>query len=502
MNLAKRLIGNAEKYGESHAFIFRGQPVSFIQLKRSSLKLANSLKNLGVQKGDKVAVYLPNCPQYIYAYAALWSIGATIVPLDYMLTEEELASCLSHSGTKLLVTKQKTQLSLDSLKARCPDLKDIALCDQEAGKFLSFDKLIGNGAEEELPADIKDEDYACIFYTSGTTGRPKGVLINYRQVGAPHLAMRHFVGLCDQDTALCALPLSHLGGLVFLQSMIFLGSKMILMERFNPVEFLKNIQEQKVNCFWLVPPMYYAILQLKEFEKFDLSGLKWIVVFGAPSSPDQLRRFHKYCPGADFVNGWGMTETQGPAIVIPRGSTKIESIGLPAPWMEVKVFDESDKEVPQGEIGEIVIRSWVVTDGYYKDPEATTRVKRNGWFHTGDLGRVDRDGYFYIVGRKREMIKVGGELVFEPEVEFAIHKHPDVAEVAVIGVADKLRGEVPKAIIAMKEGKSITDQEMRQFCKKQLAHFKIPRYFEFAPSLPKNRAGKIDKTSLRGELNR
>jgi acyl-CoA synthetase (AMP-forming)/AMP-acid ligase II len=229
----------------------------------------------------------------------------------------------------------------------------------------------------------------------------------------------------------------------------------------------------------------------------DLSSLRWIVSFGASSSPDALRRFHQYCPKAMFFNGWGLTETNAPTTVIPKGSKKIESVGRPAPWIEVKIFDEGDKEVPQGKIGEIVVRGWVVTDGYYKDPEATAQALRNGWFHTGDLGRFDEEGDLYIVGRIKEMIKVGGEIVFEPEIENAIYKHPDVAEVAAIGIPDKLRGEVPKAFVVLKEGSTLSHDDLRYFLREHLAHFKIPHYFEFLGSLPKTRTGKTNKESLR-----
>jgi acyl-CoA synthetase (AMP-forming)/AMP-acid ligase II len=314
--------------------------------------------------------------------------------------------------------------------------------------------------------------------------------------------MEFFVDLSAKDTIICALPLSHLGGLVYLQNNIAYGITVVLMERFVPVEFLKNIQNYKITCFWLVPSMYYAILQLKEFETYDLSSLRWIVSFGASSSPDALRRFNQYCPQAHFFNGWGLTETNAPTVVLPMDSKKIESIGRPAPWIEVKIFDETDKEVSLGKVGEIVVRSWVVTDGYYKDPELTAQTIRNGWFHTGDLGRFDAEGDLYIVGRKKEMIKVAGEIVFEPEVEAVVHKHPDVSEVAVIGVLDKLRGEVPKAFVVLKEGKKVSEEDLRYFCREHLAHFKIPHYFEFKQALPKNRVGKIDKESLRGSLNR
>ena len=192
-----------------------------------------------------------------------------------------------------------------------------------------------------------------------------------------------------------------------------------------------------------------------------------------------------------------MTETNAPTCVIPIGSKKVESVGRPPPWIEVKVFDENGQESSYGQVGEIVVRGWVVTDGYYKDPEATALAIRNGWFYTGDLGRIDSEGYLYIVGRKKEMIKVGGEIVFEPEVEAAIHKHHDIVEVAVVGLPDKLRGEIPKAFVVLKADSDLKEEELRYFCREHLAHFKIPHYFAFVKDLPKNRAGKIDKEKLR-----
>jgi acyl-CoA synthetase (AMP-forming)/AMP-acid ligase II len=243
--------------------------------------------------------------------------------------------------------------------------------------------------------------------------------------------------------------------------------------------------------------MYYAFLQLKEFETFDLSSLRWVVIFGAPSSPDAIRRFHQHCPKALLYHGWGLTETNAPTTVIPPGSPKIESVGRPAPWIEVKILDDSGKELPRAQIGQIVVRGWIVSDGYYKNPELTKETFKSGWFYTGDLGKIDQEGDLYIMGRIKEMIKVAGEIVFEPEVEAAIHKHPAVAEVAVIGVLDKLRGEVPKAFVVLKEGQTLSEEELRYFCRQHLAHFKIPHYFEFPDSLPKNRTGKVEKEKLR-----
>ena len=502
MDIANLLETKAKEHPDKPAVIFRDQPVNFRQLRDYSFRLADSLNKLGIQKGDKVAIYLPNWPEYIYSYLAIWCLGATAVPLDFMLTEDELVSCISHSEVKILIAKTNANLSVSKITENCPSLRIIVLCQDKIEGFLSCAELLEKGSDKVPEAKIEDKDYAIIFYTSGTTGRPKGVLVNYLQLGAPIKAIEYFVGKdwIKEYTTLCALPFSHLGGLIYIQATVLAGIKFVLMERFMPVELLKNIQNHKVNFFWLVPSMYYALLQLKEFETFDLSPLRWIVIFGAPSSADVMRRFHTYCPEAKLFHGWGLTETNAPTAVIPPDSPKLESVGLPAPWIEVKIFDDNDKELSVGQVGEIVVRSWAVTDGYYKDPQLTREVMRNGWFHTGDLGRFDAEGYLYIVGRKKEMIKVAGEIVFEPEVEVALHKHEDIAEVAVVGVADKLRGEVPKAYVVLKEGKTLSEEDLRYFSRQHLAHFKIPHYFEFVPALPKNRTGKIDKEKLRAKV--
>jgi acyl-CoA synthetase (AMP-forming)/AMP-acid ligase II len=456
--------------------IFKDQSITFRELSETSFRLANNLKGLGLAKGDRAAIYLPNWPQYVYSYTAIFCCGATAVPLDFMLTQDEIISCVAHSEAKVLIVKPKTGVSLQSIKDACPSLKEIIVCGESTGPFVSFEELSQQGNAEFPGASVEDKDYAIIFYTSGTTGKPKGVLVNYAQLNAPPKAMVYFVDVKESDTSMCALPFSHLGGLIYIQTGITYGHSFVLMERFIPSEFLKLAEAHHVDWFWLVPSMYYALLQLKEFESFDLSHLRWIVTFGASSSPDALRRFHQYCPQADLLNGWGMTETNAPTVVLRRGSNKIESIGRPVPWIEMKIFDDTDKEVRQGEVGEIAVKGWTVTDGYYKDPELTGEAMRGGWFHTGDLGRVDAEGDFYIAGRKKEMIKVAGEIVFEPEVEAILQKHPAVAEVAVVGAQDTLRGEVPKAFIAVKAGSSVAEEALRQFCRQHLAHYKIPHY--------------------------
>ncbi|MBI3990669.1 MAG: acyl--CoA ligase, partial [Candidatus Omnitrophica bacterium] len=378
MNVAELLETKAKALSDKAAIIFKDQTITFSQLRDYSFRLADSLKKQGIKRGDKVAIYLPNWPEYIYSYLAVWCCGATAVPLDFMLTGDELVSCLVHSEAKMLVAKHKANISLAGLKEKCPELNKIVICHEEIEGALSFEQLLEKGENKYSDTGIQDKDYAIIFYTSGTTGKPKGVLINYLQLEAPPEAMVHFVDFNDKDILLCALPFSHLGGLIYLQNCISFGLTVTLMERFIPVEFLKNIQKFRITCFWIVPSMYYALLQLKEFENYDLSSIRWMVIFGAPSSPDALRRFYQFCPKAHVLNGWGLTETNAPTTVIPLGSKKVESVGKVAPWIELKIFGDNDKELPLGEVGEIAVKGWVVTDGYYKDPQTTAEAMRAG----------------------------------------------------------------------------------------------------------------------------
>ena len=497
MDVASVLINTTKKFHSKPAIIFRDQPISFLALCDNVFKLANGLLKSGIKKSDKAAIYLPNCPEYVYSYLALFSLGVTVVPLDYMLTEDELASCLSHCQAKLLIAKEKEALSLENLKKRVPGLENIIVLEKSKSNFKLFQDVLNSARPLPVEIEINDRDPALIMYTSGTTGSPKGILLNYKHLDGSPKAMEYFVDLTDKDVKISALPLSHSAGLIYIQNCICYGITLVLMERFQPLEFLKNIQKYKVTCFHLVPSMYYAILHLKEFESFDLSSLRWLVVFGAPSDPHSLRRFQQYCPQAHLLNGWGLTETCPPNTVIPLGSKKIESVGKPAPWVEIRIVGEEDNELPQGQVGEIVISGWVVMEGYYQDPKTTSEVIKNGWFHTGDLGRFDQEGFLYIVGRKKDMIKVSGEIVYSFEVENVLLKHPAIQEAAVIGMPDKLRGELVKAFVVSKKALEVKPEDIRSFCRQHLAHFKVPHEVEFRDSLPKTPSGKIQKEKLR-----
>ncbi|MFC1658089.1 class I adenylate-forming enzyme family protein [Candidatus Omnitrophota bacterium] len=494
MEVARLLNNAAKKNPHKNAIIFEGKSISFSQLRDLVFCLANGLEALGLEKDVKVAVYLPNIPEYIYSYFAVYSIGAVIVPLDFSFTQAELESLIRHSDAEILIAQEKKDIDLKALKENL-GLKQIVLLGDHQD-FINFSDLIKKNPCREPEAEISDADHSTIFYTSGSTGHPKGVLWNYRHLDSPAKAVEYFLHLSGEDTMLCPIPFSHAAGLVFALFMLYFRFTLVVQKRFSPLESLKDIERHGIVFICLVPSMYIAMLSIKEFKKFHLKSLKYAVVFGAPSSPMLLRRFHQACPEAHLLNGWGMTETSPPNAVTPLGSQKIESIGKPIPWLEVRICEEGGRSMPAGEIGELAVRGWPVMLGYYKEPELTKRVIRDGWFYTGDSARIDSEGFIYIVGRKNEMIKVAGERVHAPEIEDVIHRRPEVSEVAVIGVADKLRGEVPKAFLVLKKGKKITENELRYFCREHLAHFKIPHYFEFRDSLPKTRSGKIDKASL------
>ncbi|HLF17991.1 MAG TPA: AMP-binding protein [Candidatus Omnitrophota bacterium] len=492
MFIKEFLEKSVTRFADKMALVFKGKEVTFQQLKERSLKLANALSERGVSKADKIAIYLPNCPEYVYSYLACLYLGGVAVPLDFMLKEDELTSCLEHCEAKVLIAMPRNEVELEKIKQNLPSLETVILCADIEG-------LIAQAQSDVPQADIKDSDPSLIMYTSGTTGRPKGILLNYKHLEGSPAAMDHFVDLSNKDIKICAIPLSHIGGFIYIQNCIQFGITLILMDRFNPFEFLSLVQQHHVTCFHIVPPMYNALLTLKEIERFNLSSLRWVVVFGAPSSPEIMARFHKYCPNARLLNGWGMTETCPPNTVTPLDSDNITSVGKPAPNCKIKIVDDDGQEVTLGQVGEIVISGWIVMDGYYKDPEATAEVKKRDGLYTGDLGRFDEKGFLYIVGRKKEMIKVGGQIVYAPEVEAALYKHEAVAECAVVGVPDRMKGEAVKAYVVLKEGMNVSPEEIRYFARQHLANFKVPHTIELRLDLPKNRTGKVDKGLLKQE---
>jgi len=497
MNVKELLVKQIAAYPEKPAIIFEGQHITFAQLKEPSFRLANYLYGVRIRKPDRVALFLSNIPEAVYSYIAVFCAGLTLVPLDFMLTEEEIIDILNHCEAKILITQPKKDINLMNIKNACSSLKEIIVCKERVRGCLLWDEVLAHSVDTEPKVELKDSDISSLFYTSGSTGNPKGVMLSYKHLDNPVDTIHHFLGISEKDIFLTGgVPFSHIGGLDYILLMLRFASTMVLMERFHPLEFLKNIEKYKVTIFCIVPAMYVAILSLKEYDYYELTSLRYAAVFGAPSSPELLKKFHRSCPKAILLNGWGMTETAAPNTYSPPDGKAIDSIGSFGFRMEAKVVDEKGNALLYGETGELLVKGEGVMVCYYKAPQMTQAVLTgDGWFRTGDVAYC-KDGLFYLVGRKKDMIKVAGEIVFSAEVEEKMQRHPNIKEVAVIGFPDELRGEVPKAFIVTKNGEPIDLGELKEFLKIHLAHFKIPHYFEYMSALPKNRVGKIDKQAL------
>jgi acyl-CoA synthetase (AMP-forming)/AMP-acid ligase II len=304
------------------------------------------------------------------------------------------------------------------------------------------------------------------------------------------------------ERILCSIPLSHAGGFVYLMNLVGFGATLVLGDRFIPDRFLKELEQYKITCVWLPPSIIEKLLMTKEIDEVSLKSLKAIVYFGAPGNPKLFIDFEKRFPHVKGITGWGMTETAPPNVILPPDTPKEKRykkgiLGKPAPWVEIKIVDEKGKALPPNQIGEILIKGWVVMSGYYKEEELTKEIIKDGWLYSGDLGYLDEGGYLYITDRKKEVIIVGGLNVYASEVEFILSEHQNIEEVAVIGVADALRGEIIKAVIVSKDGITLDEREIISFCRKRLPSYKVPRLIEFKKALPKTPLGKVKKAELR-----
>ncbi len=494
MDLRRELIARAEKSGGRECFRHGGRSVTFAELKDISLRLASGLAEAGVGRGDRVAIYLPNCPEYIFAYCAIFALGAIAVPLDFFLGEDEVAAFLNHAEAHTLISTRRGRVSLEGLPVRVPSLSRVIVREEEAGEFLSFGGMLSAARGEPPEIALAEDDHAAIFYTSGSTGRPKGALWNRRHLHLGADAAHAAIGIDETFFSLAAIPFSHSAGILYPALAVRYGMRFLIMERFSPLEFVRCIHEHRITNIWLVPSMFYAILTLKELNTFDLSSLRWVDFFGAPSDPEVIARFKTLCPEARLTNGWGMTETAPPLTV--SDPDEVSTVGKVRSRAEIGIADLEGRALPAGATGEIVVRGEAVCLGYWRDKALTAEAFRDGWLRTGDLGQLDGKGNLRIVGRIKDMIKVGGEIVVASEVELVLLRHPAVAEAAVVGLPDPLRGQAPKAWVVLKEGASATREELLAHCRRQLAHFKVPRALEFRSALPKTGPGKIDKAAL------
>jgi acyl-CoA synthetase (AMP-forming)/AMP-acid ligase II len=479
------------------ALITADRMLSFAELRGLTFRLAAALQNAGAGKGSHIAILLPDSIEYCIAYGAVWSIGAVAVPLHVSTKPDTLTRLLSHSESEFLFLHDACPLEVPDLKKAVPSLRWIA--SGKPGADANLNNILSTGPTEFRRPDITDTDRCGIFYTSGTTGSPKGIVWNYRHLNAPIMMFEHFLDFPATHVQVCAAPLSHSGGLVYLLGCYRWGSPIVLMKRFMPGSFLRNIEKHRVTMCFLVPAMFSALTRAPEFETADLSSLKWVATFGAMADLESLEKLQARCPDLVIFNGWGMMEAAPPNTLphLDRDEIDIKGVGFPPPWTEIKVVDDSGSELPAGEVGEVVLKGWVVMEGYYREPELTAETVRDGWLHSGDFGRFDERGYLYIVGRKKDVIIVGGLNVQASEVENILASHPAVAEAAVTAVQDSLRGETVKAHVVVSPGSKTDERELTTFCRGQMEAHKIPGVFEFLKKLPRTSSGKVAKWQLR-----
>ncbi|GAX90157.1 long-chain-fatty-acid--CoA ligase [Effusibacillus lacus] len=500
------LTNTAAKYPEQTAVRYNDEAYTYRQLKENVDSLAAALANLGLQKGDRAAVMFPNCPQYMIAYYAVLQAGGIVVQVNPHYTEHELKHILQDSGAKwvltsdeqtgkLLAVRSQTAIERIILFGPCPDSPDHTL--------LHAEKLIAScpPCPPQPEIDAK-EDVAVLQYTGGTTGRSKGVMLTHYNLVAnayqSYWASSQVLQIPGEVT-LGISPLYHVYGMTSCMNVsVLIGGTVILLSGFDRDEVIEIIAKYRPTLFPGVPTMYIALLNHPKSGETDLTCLKVCNCGSAPMPVEVIHQFEAKT-GARIVEGYGLSEASPVTHRNPvQGIRKAGSIGIPLVHTEARIVDleTGGRTLSTGEAGELVVKGPQVMKGYWNNPEETRAALREGWLYTGDIAMMDEDGYYYIVGRKKELIITGGLNVYPKEVEEVLYQHPAVQEAAVVGIPDSYRGEAVKAYVVPKQGQSVTEEELIDFCRSQLSPYKAPRSVELRSSLPKTTVGKILKRTL------
>ncbi|SDC64670.1 long-chain acyl-CoA synthetase [Paenibacillus sp. UNCCL117] len=528
-NVAEFLVQAAALYPERIALHFLGRKVPYRELLESAYRFANGLKRLGVRHGERVAVMLPNCPQAVIAYYGTLLAGGIVVMTNPLYMPRELEHQLQDSGSRTLVTLDllfervmkvvpltdvrhvvvtsiKDYLPfpknwLYPLKAKKDGLKrDVVYSDS----VLSFLKMLRESPPNpcSMPVDA-ERDLALIQYTGGTTGTAKGVMLTHYNLTANAIQSRLWAyrSAPAREKYLAALPFFHVFGMtVLMNQSMYLGGTLILLPRFEINQALETIHRHRPTIFPGAPTMYISLIHHPDVKRYDLSSIAFCIS-GAASLPYEVQTEFERMTGGKLIEGYGLTEaspvTHANNIWEKR---KLGSIGIPFPDTESKVVHpDTGEELPAGEIGELIVRGPQVMKGYWNNPAETAAVLKNGWLYTGDLARMDEDGYFYILDRRKDLIIAGGYNIYPREVEEVLFEHPDIAEAVVAGAVDPYRGETVKAYIVLRPGADVDADELKSWCKERLAAYKVPRIYEFRDSLPKTIVGKVLRRKLAEE---
>jgi long-chain acyl-CoA synthetase len=485
MNLVKLGDERIERLGDTQTFVFEGEAFASSQLNKMGRRLAGGLKSIGIGRGDHVVVSLSNSPEVFACFAAIWRLGAVIVPIMFLLGEDETRYILDHSDAKAVITSADLLEKIQNAAEGIDRIQHIiVLGGEDRGNQVDFYGLVENNPPMQQTAEMDEDDVALMIYTSGTTGRPKGVMLSHNNLYQNARASWKAAGAAKGDISLLCLPLAHSFGVVVMNSGAlsqFKDSFAVLMRWFDPEEVFRLI----------------VLVNHPAGDKFDTSSLERCTISAAPVTAELYRAFTTKF-GCKMYEGYGLTEASPtvafcrPGMPIKKGST-----GIPIPGVEVKIFDAEDRELPAGEQGEIVVKGPNVMRGYYKNPEETAAAMRGGWLHTGDAGYLDDEGYLFITDRYKDMIIKGGYNIYPSEIEGYLEEHPAVGEVAVIGIPDKKYGENIMAFVVRMPDQDLSEEAVIEFAKSRMTAYKAPARVQFIEGLPKSLVGKVLKKELR-----
>ena len=496
MNIWDSLERGKTHFPDQQALIFKGKSTSYRELYELAGRLSAILRGrFNLDRGSRVAIFLPNIPEFVLSYYAIQRIGAIAASLNVMLKRNEVEFILRDSGSRLLITVPQF---LEQVPENVSSLEAIVTVgDTDRPRCYKFSDLLCESPFPEVPSVSLDaSDGAAILYTSGTTGQPKGVLLTHGNLASNAAATVHHTRMTPDDRLLCYLPLFHCFGQNFIMNAaVTAGATLILHERFVPEEILESTRVNRASIFLGVPAVYLRLLAQSDIERY-LQTIRYYFSAAAPLPVEVVRKWRDRF-GQTIYEGYGLTETSPFATYNHDADYREGSVGTAIQDVEIKIVDEHGAQLPPGEVGEIAIKGPNVMNGYFNRPEETAEVIRDGWFLTGDIGKMDQDGYLYLVDRAKDMVNVSGFKVWPREVEEVLSAHGGVAEAAVIGVPDPVSGEAVKAFAVLKQSARLTEQEVIDFCRNRMAVYKAPRHVEFIDALPRNPAGKVLKRELR-----
>ena len=506
-SLQEMLRQSAAQFGGLPAVRFHGTTTTYAELDAAADRTAHLLQAAGVERGGRVGLYCINSPFFAAAYFGIVRAGAVVVPVNLLLSPGEVEYILRHAEASALIYHEAFEAAVRAVRPAVGSLRaTLSIGAQQGAADHALLPVMqeGDRSHVEHPVDLA-EDLAVIMYTSGTTGQPKGAMLTHRNLLSNVDSVRAMLEMGPGDTIITVLPMFHaFAATACMLTGLRVGAQLAAVPRFLPDELSQVIEREQGTVFMGVPSMYAVLADLPAERSPDFSHLRLCVSGGAALPAEVMRRFEQRY-GVPIYEGDGPTECSPVTSINPIGGVrKVGSIGRPVPSVEMRIVDDQGAQLPVGQVGEIVVRGPNVMKGYWRQPEATAEAFLGEWFRTGDVGHVDQDGYFYIVDRKKDMIIVNGMNVYPRHVEEVIYQHPAVAECAVVAEPDTLHGEIPKAVIAFRAGKSATPSELRRWCLQHLGRYQVPRIWEVRDQLPKNATGKILKRELtrRGEAER